>query len=136
MRPITPRTATALSILLSFTLIAVIGLSLHQMLKYGPGFFQFVEHTSRPSVAEGRFSIGALLFLISASDLPAAVRQFKRLRVQLQCCTLWLFLVSALIYVEYLGIAVWAERFFVLLATVLAIYSFIALFRPYDLLKF
>jgi len=136
MRPLTPRKATVLSVGLSLTLIAVIGLTLDQMLKYGTGFFQSVERTAQPRVAEGRFSIGALLFLISASDVPAALRQYKGLRVQLQCWTLWLFLGAGVFYAEYYGFAVWGDGLFVLSATALGIYSLVALFRPHDLLTY
>jgi hypothetical protein len=133
MRELTPRVAQTLSVLLSLALLAIIGVSLQYMLEYGSGFLSHLR-PMRQGNASGMFVVAVLLYLIGGTDGPAAIRRSKALRVQLQCWVIWFILVVGLFYGQSEGFPSSATTIFGLLASALGAYSFVALFRPRDLL--
>ncbi len=119
-----------IAILLSLLLVAAIGGNVYEVFARGVGFLGGAAGTQSDSAS---IIAVALLAIISASDFPARIREWRPVRVQLQCAVVWLTLALAAPYLEEYLPEPAPKVIFAICAGSLAVFSLIALLRPRDL---
>lgn len=128
MRPMTRAKEITMATVFGLALVATIVVLVTDAIRDGfriKGMFP--PHASTAQFATAG---GLMLLWISATDWPAAVRKSRLIRVQLQCWTVWLFLVGLLF--GPLSSFRLGNIIFIVGALLLAAYSLVALFRPRD----
>lgn len=120
----------AAAIALSVTLIAV-ALSFAYRIFSETDFIGLFPPVSQ---ASWLLSAGGLVFVISATDMPAALRRSPFLRVQAQCWCLWMILSAVVQMLEGSAIEPLARVAFAVAVCLLAVYSLFANWKPLGLL--
>lgn len=130
MRSLDPKIERVLATILGLVLVTVIVYTVSDAMTSG---LRFVQRFPKTSQAESVLGGAYLIFMISATDWPATLRNSPFVRVQLQCWTLWLFLLGVLLAMESSAFAEAVEIGFLLAICFLAAVSLFSLFRPPDL---
>jgi hypothetical protein len=121
-----------LSVVLGLTLVGAIAVIVAHAISAGLRFVDIFPRISRRDSALGN---GFLFFMISGTDWPARLRRSPFVRVQLECWSLWLFLLGFYFALESEPAAEFANLGFLIAACLLAGYSLVSLFCPRDVLR-